>query len=210
MVLSSQLWCNVSLSCWMPNFSKMWSKKILLKGPNFSCWSKLINSSQGRSSKLRKHSAQQAEWGEQAWRALWQGGTCLPVPSSWAVTATQPTVVFREYRPALTHHLVFQGMSEIHICIWNLLTFNVGIKSEFFYLKRFYLGAPGWFSGWSSAFLSGCDPGVLGSSPTSGSLQGAYFSFCFCLCLSLCVSSLWGPLTFMLFMEKKKGQTGDL
>ena len=28
----------------------------------------------------------------------------------------------------------------------------------------------------------------LGSSPTSGSLQGAYFFFCLCLCLSLCVS----------------------
>ena len=31
-------------------------------------------------------------------------------------------------------------------------------------------------------------PGVLGSSPTSGSLHGACFSLCLCLCLSLCLS----------------------
>ena len=30
-------------------------------------------------------------------------------------------------------------------------------------------GAPGWHSGWASAFGSGRDPGVMGSSPTSGS-----------------------------------------
>ena len=30
-----------------------------------------------------------------------------------------------------------------------------------------------------------CDPGVPGSSPTSGSLHGACFSVCLCLCLSL-------------------------
>ena len=34
----------------------------------------------------------------------------------------------------------------------------------------------------------GIDPRVLGSSPASGSLQGACFSLCLCLCLSLCVS----------------------
>ena len=39
-----------------------------------------------------------------------------------------------------------------------------------------------------SAFGSGCDPGVLGSSPTSGFLYGACFSLCLCLCLSLSVS----------------------
>ena len=37
-----------------------------------------------------------------------------------------------------------------------------------------------WLSSGASAFGSGHDPGVLGSSPASGSLQGA----CFCLCLS--------------------------
>ena len=37
---------------------------------------------------------------------------------------------------------------------------------------------------------SGLDPGVLGSSPTSGSPQGACFSLCLCLCLSLCVSGI--------------------
>ena len=39
--------------------------------------------------------------------------------------------------------------------------------------------------GWASAFSSGHYPGVLGSSPTSGSSQGACFSFCLYLCLSL-------------------------
>ena len=34
----------------------------------------------------------------------------------------------------------------------------------------------------------GCDPGVLGSSPTLGSLQGACFSLCLCVSLPLCVS----------------------
>ena len=35
------------------------------------------------------------------------------------------------------------------------------------------LGAPGWRSRWASAFGSGRDPGVLGSSPTSGSSAGS-------------------------------------
>ena len=46
------------------------------------------------------------------------------------------------------------------------------------------LRAPEWLSGWTSAFSSGCDPGVLGWSPKLASPQGV----CFCLCLSLCVS----------------------
>ena len=32
-------------------------------------------------------------------------------------------------------------------------------------LKTEQRGMPGWFSGWVSAFGSGCDPGVLGSNP---------------------------------------------
>ena len=51
------------------------------------------------------------------------------------------------------------------------------------------LGMPGWFRGWASAFGPGCDPGVLGSSPTSGSLHGACFSLCLGPgLLSLCLS----------------------
>ena len=46
----------------------------------------------------------------------------------------------------------------------------------------FITGAPEWLSSWS-AFGSGRDPGVPESSPTSGSLPGAYFSLCLCLCL---------------------------
>ena len=34
---------------------------------------------------------------------------------------------------------------------------------------------------WASAFGSGCNPRVLGSSPISGLLQGACFSLCLCL-----------------------------
>ena len=46
-------------------------------------------------------------------------------------------------------------------------------------------GTPGWLRRLSSAFGSGHDPGVLGLSPTPGSLHGACFSLCLCLCLSL-------------------------
>ena len=51
-------------------------------------------------------------------------------------------------------------------------------------------GGGGGLSGGASAFGSGRDPAVLGSSPTSlsGSLHGACFSPCLCLCLSLSVS----------------------
>ena len=54
--------------------------------------------------------------------------------------------------------------------------------------KSLYCGAPGWLSGWASAFGSGHDPGVLGSSPTLGSLCGACFCLCLCLCPFLCLS----------------------
>ena len=46
-------------------------------------------------------------------------------------------------------------------------------------------GIPGWLSGLAPAFGPGPDPGDLGSSPASGSLDGACFSLCPCLCLSL-------------------------
>ena len=51
-------------------------------------------------------------------------------------------------------------------------------------------GIPRWLSSLVPAFGPGRSPGVLGSSPTSGSRHGACFSLCLCLCLplSLCVS----------------------
>ena len=55
-------------------------------------------------------------------------------------------------------------------------------------LKKTAVGAPGWLSGWVPAFGSGHDPGILGSSPASGSFYGACFSLCLCLRLSLWVS----------------------
>ena len=52
-------------------------------------------------------------------------------------------------------------------------------------------GIPGGLSGWASAFGSGHDPGVLGSSPSSGSLQGGAASPSACASASLCVSHEW-------------------
>ena len=63
----------------------------------------------------------------------------------------------------------------------------LGIKSRWtmkFGLKVSTIRASGWLSGRASTFGSGHDRRVLGSSPASGSPQGASFS----LCLSLCVS----------------------
>ena len=54
--------------------------------------------------------------------------------------------------------------------------------------KNEILGAPGWLSGWVFAFGSGCNTGLLESSPTWSSPQTPCFSLCLCLCLTLCVS----------------------
>ena len=65
------------------------------------------------------------------------------------------------------------------------------IRMYMFVLKNLKLGIPGWLSGLAPAFGPGRDPGVPGSSPTSGSWHGACFSLCLCLCpppLSLCLS----------------------
>ena len=51
-------------------------------------------------------------------------------------------------------------------------------------ILRVMLGIPGWLSGLAPVSAPGHDPGVPGSSPTSGSLHGA----CVCLCLSLSMS----------------------
>jgi len=40
------------------------------------------------------------------------------------------------------------------------------------FIRALVLGAPEWLGCWASAFGSGRGPGVLGSSPTSGSLLG--------------------------------------
>ena len=51
--------------------------------------------------------------------------------------------------------------------------------------KGDFWGFPGWLSGLTPAFGPGCDPGVPGLNPTSGSLHGACFSLYLRLCLSL-------------------------
>ena len=50
-----------------------------------------------------------------------------------------------------------------------------GLLYYVFY-KNKIIRTPGWLSGWVSAFYSGRDPRVLGSSPASGSLHGASLS----------------------------------
>ena len=64
----------------------------------------------------------------------------------------------------------------------------------------------------SSVFGLGCDPGVLGSSPTLGSLHGACFSLCLCLCLSLSVSLICTqhcvPVTYILNHESFDNKVG--
>ena len=66
------------------------------------------------------------------------------------------------------------------------------IKSEhkalwiYLFIKTAWeVGHLGGSVGWTSAFGSGRDPGVLGLSPTSGFLRGACISLCLCLCLSV-------------------------
>ena len=54
----------------------------------------------------------------------------------------------------------------------TLFLFLSEIKS----FKKGKKGQPGWLSGFAPAFSPGHDPGVLGSSPTSGSLHGTCFS----------------------------------
>ena len=61
-------------------------------------------------------------------------------------------------------------------------------KKDWVGLRNKTEGIPGWLSSLVPAFSPGPDPGVPGSSPTSGSLHGACFSLCLCLCLSLSVS----------------------
>ena len=52
---------------------------------------------------------------------------------------------------------------------------RVLIPKPLWKLEIAYRGIPGWLSGLAPAFGPGCDPGVLGSNPTSSSLCGAAF-----------------------------------
>ena len=53
--------------------------------------------------------------------------------------------------------------------------------------KILFLETPGWLSGWATAFGPGCDPAVLGLSPTSGPCTEPA-SPSACVSASLCVS----------------------
>ena len=64
-----------------------------------------------------------------------------------------------------------------------IISFNF-YQSYEIYVNIQISGTPGWLSGWESAFCSGRDPGVLGSSSALGSLEGACFSLYVSACLS--------------------------
>ena len=66
----------------------------------------------------------------------------------------------------------------------ELLFMNCLSWSRHSKIKKFCIGTPGCLP-WAQGMILG----VLGSSPTLGSLQGACFSLCLCLCLSLSLSA---------------------
>ena len=50
----------------------------------------------------------------------------------------------------------------------------MNLLSRYSVLGKTIMGMPGWLNGLAPAFSPGRDPGVPGSSPTSGSLKGAW------------------------------------
>ena len=87
---------------------------------------------------------------------------------------------------SLNNFAQFLPSPHITSILKNGLIFYFSCSSIF--LKCLLLGIPGWLSSLAPAFHPGHDPGLSGSSPTSGSLQGACFSLCLCPYLSLCAS----------------------
>ena len=91
-------------------------------------------------------------------------------------TAEEPSLGKKPWIPALVGFIRCAKLY-FHLYIHNNLNDFIKIVLS--------TGAPGWLSGWVSAFGSGCDPGVLRSSSASGSPQENYVSLCLCFCLSL-------------------------
>ena len=88
----------------------------------------------------------------------------------------------------LLEKLLIQGLSTFKtetIGLWHIFYEAQTMRS--LYQKSEYGLRDAWVAQQLSG-CSGCDPGVPGLSPTSGSLHGACFSLCLCLCLSLSVS----------------------
>ena len=75
----------------------------------------------------------------------------------------------------------------VHFYLANDLYFNLILIAHFPMNKINNTWAALVAQRFSATFSLGCDPGDPGSSPMSGSLHEACFSFCLCLCLSLCV-----------------------
>ena len=118
---------------------------------------------------------------------------CRPPHLLWEVDVINPDlchlVIFHFRRPIArtikeAEMLALGIIAGILIVMWE-----TGTTESLNFLTP---GQPGWLSGLAPASGPGPDPGVLGSSPTSGSLHGACFSFCLGLCLflslSLCLS----------------------
>ena len=111
--------------------------------------------------------------GSPMWDSIWDFGI-----TPWAKgrhSTTEPSMCPR------ISWCWFKGYKPFKKCNYKILAYKWGSEKSTW-------GTRGWLSGWTSTFGSGCDPGVLGLSPTLGSLQGAYFSLCLCLCVSLCLS----------------------
>ena len=70
----------------------------------------------------------------------------------------------------------------INLSVTESLLFPLKLVAISQLSKPWGLGTPGWLSGWASAFGSGHDPRVLGSSPTLGSCMEP-------ACPSACVSA---------------------
>ena len=66
---------------------------------------------------------------------------------------------------------------------WNM---KANSRSNVDFEMKLSLGTPGWLSGWASAFSSGRDPWVLGSSSSSGSLRSLLLPLP--VSLTLCLS----------------------
>ena len=73
---------------------------------------------------------------------------------------------------------------------WGTLGPSFAFRQRFLYQYIYFKisGAAPVAQRFGASCSLGCDPGVPGSSPTSGSLHGACFSLCLCLCLFLSVS----------------------